>query len=93
MQFSIIYQDTLFAEGHNSLPAQLAGAVEYTNCISAERKDSPNEHPGYGTEQSDGEALVMWSTLSLLSLSGPFWPRMVAPDRVLSMGQIELFDI
>ena len=32
----------------------------------------------------------MWSTFSLLSLPGPLWPRVVAPDRVLSMGQIEL---
>ena len=30
----------------------------------------------------------MCSTLSLLLLS---WSRMVAPDKVLSMGQIELF--
>ena len=32
----------------------------------------------------------MWSTHLLLSLPGPLWPRVVAPDRVLSMGQIEL---
>ena len=32
----------------------------------------------------------MQSTLSLPSLPGPFWPGVVAPDRVLSMGQIEL---
>ena len=32
----------------------------------------------------------MWSTPSLLSLPGPLWPGVVAPDRVLSMGQIEL---
>ena len=24
------------------------------------------------------------------SLPGPFWPKVVVPDRVLSMGQIEL---
>ena len=29
----------------------------------------------------------------LLSIQGPFWPEVVAPDKVLSMGQIELFDI
>ena len=28
----------------------------------------------------------MWSTLLLPSLSGSLWPRVVAPDRVLSMG-------
>ena len=36
--------------------AQSAGAVEYTNCISA---DSLNECPGYDTKQSDGETSVM----------------------------------
>ena len=29
----------------------------------------------------------------LPSLPGALWPGRVAPDRVLSMGQIELFDI
>ena len=47
-------------------------------------------------KQSDGEFPVMldlWevqSTHLLPSLPGPLWPGMVAPDRVLSMGQIEL---
>ena len=31
----------------------------------------------------------MWSTPSLPSLPGPLWTRVVAPDRGLSMGQIE----
>ena len=35
----------------------------------------------------------MQSTLSLPSLQGQLWPGMVAPDRVLFMGQIELFDM
>ena len=30
--------------------AQLAGAVEYTDCISVEGSDSPNECPGYHTK-------------------------------------------
>ena len=66
---------------------------------SAKEYDSSNECPEYDNKQSDGEALVMlelWgmqSTSSLLSLSGSLWPRIVAPDRVLSMGQIELFDM
>ena len=52
--------------------AQLAGAVEYTDCTSAEGKISSNECPEYDTKQSDGEIPVMlelwgmWSTLSLL---------------------------
>ena len=43
---------------------------------------------------SDGEAphleiWEMWSTPSLPWLPSPLWPGVVAPDRVLSMGQIE----
>ena len=59
----------------------------------------PNKYPGYDIKQSDGEASVMlelWgvqSTLSLQLLPGPLWPEVVPLDRVLSMGQIELFDI
>ena len=39
------------------------------------------------------ELWEMQSTSSLPSLPGPLWPRVVAPDRVLSVGQVELFDI
>ena len=48
-------------------------------------------NPGYDTKQSDGEVPVMlglWgmqSTPSLPLVLGPLWPRMVAPDRALSM--------
>ena len=74
--------------------AQLAGGVEYTDCISPEGAIPPpaNESPGYDTKQSDGEFPVMlelWgmrSTPLLPLLLGPLWPRVVAPDRVLSMG-------
>ena len=51
--------------------------------------------PGYNSKQSDGEAPVMLKLLgiqsapSLTSLQGALWPGVVAPDRVLSMGQIE----
>ena len=68
-----------------------AGAVEYTDCSSAEGSP-PNESPAYDTKQSDGEVPVMlglWgmrSTLSLLLLPGPLWSGVVAPDRALSMG-------
>ena len=56
----------------------------------------PNECPTYDTKQSDGEVPVMlefWamkSTPSLPSLPGSLWPKEVAPDRILSMGQKEL---
>ena len=55
--------------------------------------------PEYDTKPSDGEApviLELWrmqNTSSLPSLPGPFWPGVVAPNRVLSMGQIELLDL
>ena len=39
--------------------AHLAGAVEYTDFISAEKLDSPNECPGYDTKQSDCETPIM----------------------------------
>ena len=52
------------------------GAVEYTNCISAEWYDSPYKYPVCDTKQSDGEASVilefgaMRSTPLLPSLPG-----------------------
>ena len=54
-----------------------------------------NECPSYDIKQS-GEIPVMlglWgkrSTPSLPLLLGLLWPRMVSPDRVLSMRSIEL---
>ena len=35
----------------------------------------------------------MWSIPSLSLLPGPLSPRVIAPERVLSMSQTELFDI
>ena len=76
--------------------AQSAGAAEYTDCISVKGKDTPNECPQYDSKQFDGEVPVMlelwemWSTPLLPSLTGPHWTRVVAPNRVLSMSQIEL---
>ena len=55
-----------------------------------------HECPGYDTKQSDGKVpvvLELWgmrSTPSLPLLPDPLWPGVVAPDRVLSMDQIEL---
>ena len=60
-----------------------------------EEQDSFSEYPVYDTKQSDGEVPVMLefggmqTTPSLPSLSGLLWPGVVAPDRVLSMDQIE----
>ena len=55
-----------------------------------------NECPGYDTKQFDGEVpviLELWgmrSTPTLPSLPGPLCPKVVTPDRILSMGQIVL---
>ena len=73
------------------------GAVEYTDCTSAERYDTHphNECPVYDTKQSDRDfpgMLELWGmrgTPSLPLLPGPIWPGMVAPDRALSMGLIQ----
>ena len=57
---------------------------------------TPQRVSWYDTQQSNGEFLVMlelWiikSIPSVPSLPGPLWSEMVAPDRILSMGQIEL---
>ena len=73
-----------------SFAALLAGAVGVRN---------PNEWPKYNTKQFDGEVLTMlelWemqSTPSLPLFPGSLWPRAVALDWVLSVDQIELFDI
>ena len=76
--------------------AQSPGAVSYTDCISTEGEDSPNEYPVNNTQQSNGQALVMlglWgmrNTPLLLLIPGPLWPGVVAPNKVLYRGQIEL---
>ena len=72
-----------------------------TQTTSLQRGKIPPHHkcPGYDTKKPDGEASVMlelWgtqNTSSLPLLPGPLWPGVVAPDRVISMGQIELLDI
>ena len=86
---------TIMAE---MLIAQSTGAVEYTDCNSTEGGKPPrsNKCSGYDTKQSDGEVpviLELWemrSTFSLPLLPGQLWPGVVAPDRILSIGQLEL---
>ena len=75
-----------------------AGAVEDTDCFSAESQHPPpqNEYSGYDSKQSNGEVLVMlelwrmWSTPSLLSPSGPLLPGVVASYNRLSFVKIRL---
>ena len=58
-----------------------------------------SECPGYDTKQSNNESSVilecweMRSTTSLSLLSGPLSSGEVAPNKVVLMGQIGLFDI
>ena len=68
-------------------------------CSGHDTKQSDGEVPvcsGHDTKQSDGEVpvkLKLWGmqyTLSLPSLPCPLWLRVVATDKALSMGQIEL---
>ena len=67
----------------------------HPSCPSLQRGKS-FECPVYDTKQSDGEAPLMlklwrmWSTPLLPLLPGPLCPGVIALDRVLSMGQIEL---
>ena len=71
-----------------------AGAVEYTDCISAEGQDPPRSKcPGYDIKPSDGEALENVEYPFIAITLKFMLTRVVAPDRILPMGQIELFDI
>ena len=76
--------------------AQSAGAIEYTDCTSAEGLDPPHlvsliwHKAIWWWGSIIGRSLGMPSTSSLPLLQGLLWLRVVAPDRVLFMGQIEL---
>ena len=83
----------LFPTDH--LSSQLG--LKNTLTASQQRgKTPPNKCPWYDTKQSDDEVPVMlelWgmqSTLSLPLLPGSLRLGVVAPDRVLFLGQIEL---
>ena len=75
--------------------AQSSEAAEYTDGITV---IPHKECLRYDTKQSVDEVsgmLALWgkqSTPSLPSLEGPLCSGVVAPGRVVSMGQTELFD-
>ena len=78
------------------LPSRLR--LSNTPIASLQRgKISSNECPVYDIKPSHREVPFLelweiWSTPSLSVLPCPLWSRVVAPDRFLSMGQIEIFD-
>ena len=76
----------------NVIKVQLAGVAEYTDCISEEGWDCPNEYPGYRIKQSDGEAGALGNAANPFIAIAPgttlAWSG--CSDRVLSMGQIDL---
>ena len=75
--------------------AQSAGAVEYTDCISSEGYDSLKECPDMTLINLILKSQYCWRfgdvEFPMPSLIGPLWPGVVAPDRVQSIGHIELF--
>ena len=94
MFFILIY--AIKMNRKNDAPAHLAqlagGAAEYTNSIS-EEKTPPMSVLDMTLNSLMLRLQGMQSTPSLPSLPGPLWPIMKAPDSILFMGHIELFDI
>ena len=54
---------------------------------------STNECLGYNIKEFDGEAPMMVELWQMPLLPGRLWPAVVAAERFLSIGQIELFEI
>ena len=78
------------------LPCWLWLENKQTASLSRGKDPSPTSVLVYDPKQSDGAAAAvpelcwMQRTPLLPSFQSPLWPVVVAPDRVLSMGQIEL---
>ena len=67
--------------------------AQNTPTASPQRDKNPPTTNEYDTKQRDDKVPVMlefWEMWSTPLLHGPLWPGEVAPDRVLSNGQIEL---
>ena len=79
-------------------PVRLGCRIVWLHLCTRGRTSLPtNKYPGYDTKPSDDEPSVlefweMWNISSLTLLLGPLWPRVVAPVRVPSLGQIKLFN-
>ena len=92
-----IYIYIYFVNTHSCKVAPSARAVLIRILLLCRGTTPPtNECSEYGTKQSDLEVPVIlefWgirSTPSMPSLPSPLWPRVVASNRVLFMGQIDL---
>ena len=75
-----------------------AETLEYADSKGVRPPPNANECPGYHIKQSEGESsmLELWRKHiihSLQTLPGPLWLWVVVPERDLSMGQIEMFNI
>ena len=98
ISYLFVFCDSSSLKGfsHSTWPCQLG--LQNTQTASLQRGQTPHtsECHRYDTKQSDGEAPVMlelwgmWSAYSVPSLPSPLRPGVVAFERVLSMGQIEL---
>ena len=63
------------------------------DCFFADGYDYPNGCPVYDTKKSHGKTPIMrklWGMRSAPFITIPLCTGVVAPERVLSMGQIEL---
>ena len=93
LHYYIHFQTNTFGKGMN--PLILPSWLGLYNTPTASRQRG-NESSGYDIKQSSGKVLVMlelwrmWNTPSLTSLPGPLCSGVVAPEWVLSMGQIEI---
>ena len=80
-------------------PVSRSCRINWLHLCREVRSHPYNECPGYDIKQSDDEAPVilelwgMWTTPHIAIVPRSTLARVVAPDRVLSKGQIELFDI
>ena len=97
-QFSVIYDQHSKSNAFHLFP--LRSPVDWGCWIHRLHlirvKTHHNEYPVYEIKHSDRETTDLWGKRcipSLPSLPGPLWPGVAAPDRLLSMGQKELFDI
>ena len=102
-KWSVIFRNLLFNVFNVGLtplyiykPGRLGCKKHRLHFCGGIRPPPHSECPGYDTEQSDGEAPVILtfreigSTPSVPSIPRPLWLGVVASDRALALGQIEL---